>query len=88
MGTVNMQRSEEGVGSPGKGFIDVCDPSCGFWKLNLCALQQQQSNHGALSLSPYPYLSEPGTYLPAYINWLASKPQGPGTETANTLTFK
>lgn len=28
-------RLEEGVGSPGNGVTDSCEPPCGYWELNL-----------------------------------------------------
>jgi hypothetical protein len=36
-----LQRSEEGVTSPGTGVTDVCKPPCGCWELNLGPLEEQ-----------------------------------------------
>ena len=35
------QRPVEGIGSPGTGVIDGCEPLCGFWELNPDPLQEQ-----------------------------------------------
>ena len=41
-------RAEEEIRS-GTGIMDGCDPSCGFWELNLSPLQEQ---HVLLAIDP------------------------------------
>ena len=35
-------RSEEGIGFPGTGVADGCEPLCGCWESNLGPLEEQQ----------------------------------------------
>jgi hypothetical protein len=36
-----LQRSEEGIQSPGTGDTDACEPLCGCWELKLGPLEEQ-----------------------------------------------
>ena len=36
-----LQSPEEGIGSPGAGVTDGCEPLCECWELNLGPLEQQ-----------------------------------------------
>lgn len=44
-----LQRSEEGVGSPGTGVIEDCELACGCWELNPSSLQVR---HVFLTMEP------------------------------------
>ena len=35
------EKSEGGIGPPGTGVIDGCEPPCGYWKQYLGPLQKQ-----------------------------------------------
>ena len=41
LGTWNLGRLEEGVGSSGTGVLHTHEPACGCWKLNPGPLQEQ-----------------------------------------------
>ena len=36
-----LRRPEEGVGSPGTGITDGCEPPCGCWESNPGPLEEQ-----------------------------------------------
>lgn len=36
-----LQRAEEGITSSGTGVTDSWEPPCGYWKSNLCPLEEQ-----------------------------------------------
>ena len=36
------EEPEEGIGSPGTGVTDGCEPPCGCWEQSSCPLEEQQ----------------------------------------------